>query len=388
MKFNTNNIIGRNQELKKVTLSLDSQSVILSAHRRMGKTSLLKKLTNESNESTKYILLIEEGTKSPEEFVANLYQKLLDEHLLTANKTTKFKNWIGNIIDDFSIKDIKLPTFRPYWKDALRNIVEDLLNTQNEKQIVIMIDEFPIMLYKFILEYNIANEAIELIDTLREIRQFHNERGLKFIYCGSIGINVVIEKLKQLHNYAGEPINDMRIETLDAMTKNDAKELVEHLAKTKEINISGNKEETIKRLYESVDRLPFYIDLLIKEILIAEKDLSIDSIDEEVNNLISNAGNQGQFNHYTQRISTYYESNTAKISRYILDWISNNETLTSEDDIINFVKNKIQYDEDDIKLVLKKLFDDLYLERRLENGKRSYRFKYELLRKWWLVNFG
>ena len=51
-----------------------------------------------------------------------------------------------------------------------------------------MIDEFPMMLYKFIKEYDLVKEAVEMLDTLREIRQVYGDKGIKFIFCGSIGI--------------------------------------------------------------------------------------------------------------------------------------------------------------------------------------------------------
>jgi len=388
MKFNISSIIGRNVEMKNIIQLLNSQSVVLSSHRRMGKTFLLKKIAASEASSFNFVLMIEQGTKSPEEFVYNMYKILQDENLITIGKGKRFSNWYEKTIAGKEIKEMKLPSFRAHWKEALRNIIEDLLVEQEDKVTVIMIDEFPIMLYEFITEYKLVSEAIELLDTLRKIRQIYSDKGIRFVYCGSIGINVVLDKLKELHSYAGEPINDMSLEILDKMSIEDARELVKHLAKTRDININPNKKETIELLCKSVDCLPFYIDLLIKNIDLNHNSISVESVSQETKKLIETAGNQGQFNHYVDRISTYYDKDISKVSKTILNWLSNENALVEEKEIINMLSQKIKIQEEDVKLILKKLFDDLYLDRQIKDSKRFYRFKYDLVRQWWMINFG
>ncbi|OQX77175.1 MAG: hypothetical protein B6D64_08655 [Bacteroidetes bacterium 4484_276] len=388
MAYNISNIIGRDTEVKKLLRVLETHSIVLSSHRRMGKTYLLKKIKATHPDNIVPLFLIVEGKSSPEEFVYDLYRCLQEEGLITIGKSKRFHNWYEKTIAGQEIKEMKLPSFRPHWKEALRKIIEGLLEEQKGKTIVIMIDEFPIMLYKFIMEYKLVNEAVELIDTLREIRQVYGDRGIRFIFCGSIGINVVLEKLKKSHNYAGEPLNDMSMEILDAMNIGDAKKLVRHLIEVKEISIEPDNDNTIDELCKSVDSLPFYIDLIIKEIDVNQSIISPESIKNEVERLILAAGNQGQFNHYTDRISTYYEKDMGKISRKTLNWLSTKENFVDELEIFNMLAGQQKIEEDVVRGVLKKLFDDLYLDRKINRGKRFYKFKYNLLRKWWMVNFG
>lgn len=390
MEFNTSNIIGRNVEMENIIQLLKSQSVVLSSHRRMGKTFLLKKIAASEDTSFNFILMIEQGTKSPEEFVYNMYKILQDEKLISVGKGRRFSDWYEKTLAGKEIKDMKLPSFRKHWKEALRHIIEDLVTEQKDKVTVIMVDEFPIMLYEFITEYKLVSEAIELLDTLRKIRQIYSDKGIRFVYCGSIGINVVLDKLKELHSYVGEPINDMSLEILDKMSTKDAKELVKHLAKVRGINIisSINKDETIELLCKSVDCLPFYIDLLIKNIDLKHDDISTESIIKEAKKLIETAGNQGQFNHYVDRISTYYDKDIGNVSKIILNWLSNKDAPVVENEILNMLAQKNNIQEEYLKLILKKLFDDLYLDRIIRDSKRFYSFKYDLVRQWWMINFG
>ncbi len=388
MKFDNSNIIGRDTEIKNLFSVLKNQSVVLLSHRRMGKTYLLKKITTIHPADFVPVFFIVEGKSSPEEFVHDLYRQLVDDKLIKVTKSKKFSDWYENNFAGMQLKDMKLPSFRNHWKEAIKKIIEDLIIAQQGKNVLIMIDEFPMMLYKYTREYKLANEAIEMRDTLREIRQVYGDKGIKFIFCGSIGINVVIDILRREYGYAGEPINDMSIEILDAMNPEDAEMLARHLIKSKDIIIASKDEDIIKVLCKEVNYLPFYIDLIIKELYIYNIPFTHENIIKGVKRLISGPGNQAQFNHFSDRISTYYEENIKIISKQILNWLSCQKIYKSEDEIANMLSAKQSIQIDKIKQILKKLFDDLYIDRILKDGKRFYKFKYSLLKKWWMINFG
>jgi hypothetical protein len=386
MKSDSGNIIGRMTEISSLLSILKTHSIVLSSHRRMGKTMLLKKMAKTCPSNFKPVLIIVEGKSNPEEFVHDLYHRLLEKKIISATKSNRFKEWYEKNLAGLELKDMKLPSFRPHWKEALRKIIEDVLEQNNGSNVVILIDEFPMMLYKFIKEYDMALEAIDLLDTLREIRQLFGDSGIKFIFCGSIGINVVLDLLRREQKYAGEPINDMSLEILDAMTSEDAELLAKHLIKTKNVKVDKNIKQNLKELCKQVDNMPFYIDLVIKELDIHQKRISKENILTEVDRLINSPANQGQFNHFSDRINTYYESDIKPIAKEILDWLSKQDTPKSEDEILNHLASKRSIQLEELKPVLKKLFEDLYLTRLLKEGIRCYAFKYSLLKKWWFVN--
>jgi AAA domain len=388
MRFDSTNIIGRDKEISNFFSILKTHSIVLSSHRRMGKTMLLKKMTSEyPNEFVPFFIIVE-GKSSPEEFFHDLYRQLQEDKLLPDNKNSRIFDWYEKTFAGMEIKDMKLPSFRSHWKDALRKTVEDLLETNKGKNIIIMIDEFPMMLYKFIKDNDLAKEAIEMLDTLREIRQVYGDKGIKFIFCGSIGINIVLDLLRKNHHYAGEPINDMNLEILDAMTPMDAEMLANHLIKTSNIKIDSSSVMNIDELCKEVDFLPFYIDLIIKEIDINQEVVSKENIAKEVEKLISSPGNQGQFNHFSDRINTYYEEDIKLKAKQILNWLSRQDVLKSEEEIRNYLASKNTVQIEDVNLILKKLFDDLYIKREIKDGIRFYEFKYRLLKRWWSINLG
>lgn len=386
MLFDIKNIIGRKAEIDNLFSILRMQSVVLSSHRRMGKTLVLKKMTVEYPSDFIPIFIIVEGKSNPEEFLHDLYMHLKEVKLLAEDRTSKILSWWEKNFAGKEIKDMKLPSFRPHWKEGLRNLIEDLLEKNNDKNILIMIDEFPMMLYKFVKEYGLHSEAVEMLDTLREIRQLYSDKGIKFIFCGSIGFNIVLDILRKEYHYAGEPINDMILQILDAMTKEDAKMLVKHLIDSKNIKSIEDSEEAINTLCSQVDYLPFYIDLIIKEIELHHSQFTAENIIQEVDNLLTSPGNQGQFNHFYDRINTYYEAESKVIAIQILNYLSKQPDYKSEQEIYNIIASLSTTNIEDVKIILKKLFDDLYLERSISNGIRQYNFKYSLLKRWWLVN--
>jgi hypothetical protein len=388
MRFDSKNIIGRDKEISNFFSILKTHSIVLSSHRRMGKTMLLKKMTSEYSKEFVPFFIIVEGKSSPEEFFHDLYRQLQEDKLLPDDKSSRILAWYEKTFAGMQIKDMKLPSFRSHWKDALRKTVEDLLETNNGKNIVIMIDEFPMMLHKFIKEYDLAKEAIEMLDTLREIRQVYGDKGIKFIFCGSIGINIVLDLLRKNHHYAGEPINDMNLEILDAMSTMDAEKLANHLIKTGNIKIDSSSDVNIGELCKEVDFLPFYIDLIIKELEINQEVLNKENIVKEVEKLISAPGNQGQFNHFSDRINTYYEEDIKLRAKQILNWLSRQDVQKSEEEIRNYLASKDSIQIEDVNLILKKLFDDLYITREIKDGIRFYEFKYRLLKRWWSINLG
>lgn len=386
MKFDSQNIIGREVEIANLFSILKTHSIVLSSHRRMGKTVLLKKMTSEHPDEFRPVFIIVEGKSNPEEFIHDLYHQLQEASLISEDRSSKILTWYEKTFAGKEIKDMKLPSFRPHWKEALRKMIEDLIETNKGKTVIIMIDEFPMMLYKFIKEYNLVLEATEILDTLREIRQVYGDRGIKFIFCGSIGINTVLDLLRKKHNYAGEPINDMSLEILDAMSPEDAIMLANHLIKTKKIKIESKFKKSIGELCSQVDYLPFYIDLIIKELDIHHSIFNSDNVKKEVEKLISAPGNQGQFNHFSDRINTYYEDEIKQTAKQILNWLSKQDESKSETEIYNIIASKKKIQLEDVKYVLKKLFDDIYIQRDIIGGNRFYKFKYSLLKRWWLIN--
>ncbi|MBN3036017.1 MAG: ATP-binding protein [Bacteroidales bacterium] len=379
-------IIGREKEIRAIWDVLERQSVVITSLRRMGKTSILKKMTQSPREGWKPILHFVEGARDPQEFVDGLYRQLL-ERGVSEDRFRRAREYYEKFIGGKDFGQFKMPSFRSHWKMILEKIMEDAVQAQSER-ILIMIDEFPMMLWNFITTYELADQATELLDTLRKIREMYEDSGkLRFIFCGSIGMNIVLEKLQKKHNYAGEPMNNMIKYPVLEMNPEDALELCRYLFGTD--YVFDNKEDVFNHLIQQTNRLPFFIDRLkIQTMISGLETITIQDIDKMIHDLISAPLNNSEFSHLESRIKTYYEEDIRQLSLDILSVLSRHEDYVSEDGVINELKSYSEVDENNAKSALRSLYNDLYLFRKEENGMRTFMFRYPLVRRWWQINLG
>ncbi len=160
---------------------------------------------------------------------------------------------------------IKLPSFSgdTPWKDILTNSVQDLVHEREKRsdRPLFLWDEVPFMLAN-IKDRDGEPVAMEVLDTLRGLRQTHGGSGLRMIITGSIGLHHVINSLKQ-QNYANSPFNDtfpFEVPTLDL---NPARELAARLMEGESIQ-TKSPEETAATIAQVSDRFPFYIHHIVK----------------------------------------------------------------------------------------------------------------------------
>ena len=84
-------IIDRKREITSIWNALQNQSVVLTSERRIGKTSVLRKMLENSKDGWIPILYIVEGKHHPVEFVEGLYDILLKEGVVEERFLAKIK---------------------------------------------------------------------------------------------------------------------------------------------------------------------------------------------------------------------------------------------------------------------------------------------------------
>jgi uncharacterized protein YejL (UPF0352 family) len=293
--------------------------------------------------------------------------------------------WLNDNLGNRDVGFFKTPDFKRHWKAILNLMMDDLVE-KHSVQVVLMMDEFPKMLWNLIQNGN-HQQAEEILDELRNIREKHEKRSkLRFIYCGSIGMNLVINHLVKQFKYAGAPLNNMYHSIVHEMSESDAIELVNHLAKKNHLNL---KNEMVSHLAEACSCLPFFIDRIIIQMKLSFKDVAINQtdIDKTVEAFISGRENNNQFNHFTERIDAYYDLKEKRIAHEILRILSKSNEPVLSDTLLNHVKMKIESDDFEIFKILSDLYEDMYIDRDSDGDSVKYRFRYILLKKWWKLNY-
>ena len=378
-----NQVIGREAEVEEMIRILKRQSINLSALRRSGKSSLLSKLNLKLTglEQFKSIYLEVEGISNCDSFIEKLYLKFKADKIIKEGAIKKIDKAFDNLLGRFS--SVEIPGFsaalnkrRQLWEKQLDELLAEAIKANPDKLIIISLDEFSIMLDKI----EDRKEASELIGILRSV--MHNEpfkSAIRFIYCGSIGIDLVLDKIKNAGNNIGQPLNHMYDYILNPLTNENALFLAKCFDKGCKTNLS---EVDMKYICKLGENIPYYIDALFS--LIRYQSNNKETIQEAYQTILENPNNKFEFKHFYERITLHYPDKDTSFS--ILNFLSKSSKPKTEKAILNHLGSEQPIKRNDLINELDRLRTDDYLVRKIKNEERVYRFKYEILRKWWKIN--
>jgi predicted DNA-binding protein YlxM (UPF0122 family) len=384
-------IPGKEKEIRKLMSLLEAQSVVVEAMRRMGKTLLLRKLAYKSKDSNnKMMYFFLQGVKDLPELSDLLFSELRKEQ--SFGKHMIFDG-IRRLYDTLKPEEVKLeiisfklPQWKSRWKEVFSTLLKDLANRNNEKDeiLTLILDEFPVMIWDWIQDGK-ANEALEFLDVLRQQRQTLEAKGkIRFIICGSIGLQVVLKHLKMKYNYMGEPFNETEMFPMEAMNQEDAIFLCRCLylndfrCENKEV-----LEENFAQIVKLTDGLPFYINKLFT---VLQQNfngvLSSENIENAFKELMTLPQHFNTFKHLHDRLTIYYPETESKNMLLIINYLSKQNESKEESEIISGIDSNTEL----IKEALMTLVSEHYLLRTFNDDTRVYSFKYQLIKKWWKIN--
>ncbi len=378
-----NQVIGREAEVEEMVAILKRQSINLSALRRSGKSSLLSKLNLKlvGLDQFKSVYLEVEGISNCDSFIEKLYLKFKADKIIKEGAIKKIDKAFDNLLGRFS--SVEIPGFsaelnkrRQLWEKQLDELLAEAIKANPDKLIIISLDEFSIMLDKI----EDRKEASELIGILRSV--MHNEpfkSAIRFIYCGSIGIDLVLDKIKKAGNNIGQPLNHMYDYILNPLTNENALFLAKCFDKGCKTNLS---EEDMKHICQLGENIPYYIDALFS--LIRYQSNNKETIQEAYQTILENPNNKFEFKHFYERITLHYPDKDTSFS--ILNFLSKSSKPKTEKAILNYLGSEQPIKRNDLINELDRLRTDDYLVRKIKNEERVYQFKYEILRKWWKIN--
>lgn len=373
-------VFGRDKLIQQLWRILDRQSVVLTAERRMGKTSTLKKMRAEVVADWLPLYQDLEGVRTRLEFVEKLYQEL-KPHLGKQQRAYKSFASLMEKCGGIEISGIlKLPAQAGnHWKTLLDDMFADVAaNTQ--QRFLFLWDELPLMVQ------NIKSDegepaAMELLDTLRGLRQTYNR--IRMLYTGSIGLHHVVADLKR-SGYANAPINDMHSYDMPPLTPNDSQALAAALLQGEGIDHDAG---VARGVAESVGHIPYYIHHVIDQLAFSGERVALASIANTVETKLLDAQDAWDMGHYRQRIDTYYptEQGVHALALALLDALALEAEPCSIDAIKGHVKvSPLNVDHEQLLNLLNLLTFDNYLVRT----KVGYQFRHKLVKQWWLLQRG
>jgi hypothetical protein len=378
------NVIGRDEFIRRLWRSLERQGVILVAERRMGKTTIINKMKAEPIPGVLLFCHDVEGISRASEFVEFLAREIWNYLSSSKKAKIRFKK-LWSALGGTEIGGLfKLPPAGTSdWKVLLIQIVNDLVQEQ-ENKVVLILDEFPWMLQKIGKKEGQATVA-DLIDTLRALRGQHPT--LRMVFTGSIGLHHVVSGLRR-DGYSNSPINDMDIVEVPPLDQANAQLLASALLHGADLATS-QEDETVDLIVKLVDGVPYYIHHVVAGLVNRGGPATSEAVESVVGAALTGAHDPWQLEHYRSRLANYYDER-AGLVRAILNVLANHGPLAL-DDLLEKVKLIFSGDNDHSRRIVaqdreafrglvKLMLRDHYLSR---DDQGSYDFRFGLIRRWW-----
>jgi hypothetical protein len=375
-------VIGRSQLIKVIWDTLEQQSVVMTAERRIGKTTVIKKLKAEPAPGWVPVFQDLEKCHTAAEFAMAVYKEV--HHFLSAKgkAARRAKEWIAALGGIEVGGLLTLPEKgESSWKDILTRSIEDLVheNDAHGTRLLFLWDELPFMLAN-IRDREGEQTAMAVLDTLRALRQTH--AALRMIITGSIGLHHVITSLKD-KNYANSPVNDMARIEVAPLELNDAEELAAELIDGEGL-ISKDKAAAASAIAQEADSFPFYIHHIVRALKVKGLPAEPQDVVKVVAAQLIDANDPWELLHYRERIPTYYGKDAAAVIA-VLDELATRESA-SITELLAMLKSVSQFDDRERLLRLLSLLErDHYLRRRSDG---THAFRFPLIRRWWKINRG
>lgn len=189
---------GRQIELAMLWRVLLLNHLVLTAQRRLGKSSLLKKLlTQAPAHGLLGVYLDLSGCTSAADFIRKLSDAVPETTIAAhwASAKSKAADWIASITKlKFSLPGdagLELET-RERAAKTWQEQAELLRQRLSQRPVLMVLDEFSVFIQR-LLKTNPA-EAQELLSVLRSWRQHGDGVVCRFIFSGSVGLNRLLER--------------------------------------------------------------------------------------------------------------------------------------------------------------------------------------------------
>ncbi len=375
-------VIGRDELIQDLWRVLERQSLVLCAERRIGKTCVIKKMIAEAPDHKLPVYRDLESVQTTVEFAKTVFGDV-HQYLRALDRAAERTRRLLGRLSGFKIADIvAIPDkfLARDWKILLIKTIEDLAEHQ-ERTVILFWDEVPLMLDN-IKKRDGENEAMEVLDTLRSLRQMYP--GVRMVFTGSIGLHNVITSLKRA-GYPNDPTNDMATRDVPPLSTSDAQNLACQLLEGEAIP-TDNLQDTAQAIADAVDRIPYYIHHVVDQIKDRGGTANTTTVGEIVDACLTDPLDLWHMRHYRERIDTYYTPDERPFALNFLDVPATSDQPLPFNDLFNLLKSRMETEDSEMaRDMLTLLQRDHYVIQQTDG---TYRFRFPLIQRWWRLHRG
>ncbi|MCK5055170.1 MAG: hypothetical protein KAT34_00825 [Candidatus Aminicenantes bacterium] len=385
---------GQEDLIDNIWAHLKKDNVLLVAPRRFGKTGAMYKLLDYPRDQFIPIYIDVEYINSAAEFIIELIAKLIKQgHFMRLAKeiwteTKKFGKFLRNLPSSIDFGGLKVELrektdVQKKWLDYGEQI--KLLLTKERKPLLLIIDEFPIMVN------NILNkdyeEAKQLLHWFRSLRTAPDTKA-RFLVGGSINLVSTLD-------YKGlvDTINDIHIIKLSPFSEKTAKKYIEEIFSANGIELTEDVKKTVSETIG--EPIPYFLAVLLSAIFdkvrVLQCDVTPQIVKEVFDEDLLGGSTSAVFLHYRSRIDQYpyYSDCEGRSAKDILGILSRAEEAVKRDTLYQVYLKTCNLapgtqSRENFMHLMNKLGNDFYIT----SGDSTYSFFSRVLKIWWKTHYG
>ena len=368
---------GREKELRIANRLLDrGHSLLLSAPRRIGKSSLAKRLIEDKKrQGWKCVYIDLEQVTTEEGFLRLVIENFEKQQVWKqiADGMAQSARSVFDRIHKISIGPVGIDLSSQEKKEDLYKSLNSLI--RHNEDTFIVVDELTLFLGVLLRSHSGEEKVSFILNWLRSIRQESGTQ-VRWLFCGSVGLKNFTSSLNLSFT-----INDLTDFSLDELTQGEARGLLMGLCQSVEIDMDENMVAyALKKIQWNI---PYFIQILFAKLRDNYNGpVCLEDIDRAYNELCS----ESYLNTWSERLVEYRE--LERPARLILNALSARKNGLKRDSLQNILmtgQDSSKFGEIGLMLskVLEMLENDGYLLRN--NSVRAFRSP--LLRDYWYGKF-
>ena len=368
---------GREKEINRANRLLDSNhSLLLSAPRRIGKSSLAKRLIEEKKSQGWKCVYIDLEETTTEEGFLRLVIEAFDKNDIWRHVTEVMSKGLTSIlerIEKVSLGPVEFNLGKKEEQEDLYKSLKELI--KHEEDTFIVVDELTLFLAVLNKQDGGKEKVAFILNWLRSLRQVSKTK-VRWLFCGSVGLRNFTSAMN-----LGYTINDLMEFSLDELGRDEATGLLSELCRSENIEMGDELiEYTLDKLYWNI---PYFIQIIFSKLVEAyDEKITQEDVDIAYLKLCS----EDYLSTWSERLAEYSEYEVP--ARQVLKLLSTQPAGLERDTMLNSLmtgRDATLIEDVDFTLskVLKMLENDGYILKK--DAVRAFRSP--LLRDYWFESF-
>ena len=368
---------GRKKEIQKANRLLDSShSLLLSAPRRIGKSSLAKRLIEQKkNMGWKCVYIDLEETATEEGFLGLIVESFRENGIWKQVAEGMSKGLVSVLesIEKISLGPVQFDFGKKEDQEDLYKNLKELI--RHDEDTFIVVDELTLFLTILSKRDDGVEKVAFILNWLRSLRQVSKTK-VRWLFCGSVGLRNFTSAMN-----LGYTVNDLTEFSLDELSRDEAAGLLLELCKSEKIEMSDELVEyTLRKLYWNI---PYFIQIIFSNLAEDyEEKITREDIDAAYRNLCS----ENYLSTWSERLVEYGEYELS--ARQVLKLLATRPEGIERESMLNNLMtgkdaSKIEFVDYILSKVLSMLENDGYIMKK--GALRMFRSP--LLRDYWFAKF-